>query len=153
MTDLKVSRSTRNMPLSQLFLSAALVVLSALSMTGCGGSDSDINRKPVFGKVAGAEGRKGYVAYAPKDSKIGPSVTADMVDGKYEFSDQYGPVPGEYNVAVGFEATERAPSKGRSGNRKGAGRPAAAVSIEDDRMTEATVPTEGPYEIDLDISE
>jgi hypothetical protein len=156
MTDLKVLRSTRNMPLSQSFLPAALVVLFALSMTGCGGSVSEINRKPVFGKVLGAEGRDGYVAYYPKDTSIGPAVTAELEDGEYEFASEFGPVPGEYEVEIGFETTGRAPQNeggDKGGNRKGAGRRAAAASLEEGRMTEATVPTAGPYEIDLDAGE
>ena len=164
MTDLKVSRSTRNMPLSQLFLPAALVVLFALTMTGCGGgSDSEINRKPVFGEVFGAEGRNGYVVFSPKDSSIGPSATADLVDGKYEFTAQFGPVPGEYDVGIGFETTAGAlrgdgkrggvdpvtgERRGKAGNRG-----ATAIAMEEELESEATVPTEGPYEIDLDVSE
>jgi hypothetical protein len=83
----------------QSFRSAALVALIAASLPGCG-QDSQIDRKPIFGKIVGAEGRDGMVTFMPINAKIGPVATLSFKDGTYQFSNEDGPVPGEYEVTI-----------------------------------------------------
>jgi hypothetical protein len=140
---------------SRKFFPIALVALLAFSAAGCGGSDSQIDRKPIFGKILGAEGRSGMLTFTPQDSSLGPSVSGDFEDGVYQFTNQYGPVPGEYDVSIEFEENEASPK--RAPNRTGRvikdPRDVGRVAYEEDKWTTASVPAEGPFEVDLDLTE
>lgn len=83
----------------QSFLPVALVALIATSVAGCG-QGSQVDRKPIFGKIIGAEGRDGMVTFIPLDATLGPVAILSFKDGTYQFNSKDGPVPGEYEVTI-----------------------------------------------------
>ena len=112
---------------------AALVVISAV---GCG-QDSQIDRKPVFGQIVGADGRGGIVTFTPIDGTIGPAAGLSFENGAYQFSEEDGPVPGEYIAAIQFAISTEAKRTDRR------------WQYDPEKTTAVSVPAEGPYEIDL----
>lgn len=147
---------------SRTFRSLALAALFAFSALGCG-QESKIDRKPIFGKIVGAEGKNGVVIFTPIDTTIGPAVTRSFKDGAYRFGENNGPVPGEYNVSIKLVAppSSSAPAqKGRGGGRgarkqKLVGREPSEggrVAYQPPKTTKASVPADGPFEIDLDLT-
>ena len=135
MTNPQVSRLLLCHISLRMFCSFALPVLVAFSAVGCG-AKSGLDRKPVYGKIAGAEGREGNVTYTPKDPKLGQAATLSFEDSAYQFTEEGGPIPGEYIVRVEL-ATLESIAAGRR------------LAYEPGKYTKATVPTDGPFEIDL----
>jgi hypothetical protein len=154
-TDSRASHSVIGGIRSGKFFPIALVALLAFSAAGCGGSDSQLDRKPIFGKILGAEGRSGILTFTPQDSSLGPAVTGGFEDGVYQFREQYGPVPGDYDVSIEFEENDASPERAqdRNGWVTKDPRDVGQVSFEEDKWTTASVPAEGPFEIDLDVTE
>ena len=155
MTDSQVARPLPCDLSSRRFPAVALAALCACSALGCG-QDSQIDRKPVYGKIVGAEGRNGLVTFVPTDTAIGPAAIGSLEDGAYRFTKADGPVPGEYNVTIEFEASDSspAPQDGRgarliSKNSADVGR----VAFEPPKTTTASVAVDGPFEIDLNPTE
>ena len=120
----------------RIFFSVALPALLVINAVGCG-EKSGLDRKPVYGKIAGAEGRAGTVTYIPVDSKIGPAATLSFEDGAYQFTEEGGPISGEYIVRVELVTPESIAAGGH-------------LAYEPGKKTKATVPTEGPFEINLE---
>lgn len=140
---------------SRLLRSVALTALFAFSALGCG-RESKIDRKPVFGKVVGAEGRNGLVTFTPMKATIGPAVTSSFEDGAYSFSREDGPVPGKYNVTIELAMSDSSPAA--THNRRGAagGTRKGKIASEGGRMayepaktTTVEIPADGPFEMDL----
>jgi hypothetical protein len=155
-TDTQASRPVIGGILSGKFLPVALIALIAFNVAGCGGPESTIDRKAIFGKIVGGEGRSGMLTFLPIDSSIGPAAMCDFEDGAYGFTEVDGPVPGEYNVTVEMEVSDSSASAApvrRDGrvfkNAAAVGRP----TYDEDRTTTASISAEGPLEIDLDITE
>lgn len=127
--------------------SVALAVLLSFGTLGCG--QQKIDRKPIFGRVVGAEGRDGIVTFIPIDSTIGPAVTRSFKNGAYAFGKNDGPVPGEYNVQVKLvvdeTATQNQPPSRRDKRASAGGR----VAYEPETRTTVSVPAEEPFELDL----
>ena len=131
-----------------MFRSVVLPALVAFNAVGCGGSESGVGRKAIYGKIVGAEGRAGSVSFIPTDSSIGGAAMGSFEDGAYRFTEEYGPVPGEYDVSIEFEL----PGEGRGGPR-GRGPGSEGSEVEEPKMTTASVSADGPLEIDLDITQ
>ena len=84
------------------FASSAVLLLLALTFTGCGGDGLD--RYPVSGTVTydGEPVEFGAIFFEPTASvgAIAPTVYLPIRDGKYDAEDK-GPVKGTYRVTVG----------------------------------------------------
>ena len=129
-----------------MFRLVALVALIAFNAVGCGGPESKVGRKAIYGKIVGAEGRAGSVSFVPTDTTIGGSAMVSFKDGAYRFTEEYGPVPGEYVVAIEFEE----PESSAGGERRGRG---PRTKVAEPKMTTASISADGPLEIDLDITQ
>ncbi len=129
-----------------MFRSVMLPALIAFNAVGCGGSESGIGRKAIYGKIVGAEGRAGSVSFIPTDTSIGGAAMVSFKDGAYRFTEEYGPVPGEYDVSIEFEE----PESSAGGERRGRG---PGSKVVESKMTTASVSADGPLEIDLDITQ
>jgi hypothetical protein len=155
MTDSQVSRPLLSDLSWRMFRSVALVTLFAFSTVGCGDQKSQIDRKPVYGNIVGAEGRSGMLTFTPIDTSIGPAASVDFKDGAYRFTAKVGPVPGEYNVSIEFEAS--ASSAAARPNNRGGRMDRNAVDVggvtyDEAKMTTASVSADGPFETDLDVT-
>ena len=148
---------------SRMFRSIALAALFAFSALGCG-RESQIDRKPVYGNIVGADGRNGVVTFTPIDATIGPAATRSFEDGAYRFSEDDGPVPGEYNVAIKLVASDSSPAATQNGrgagrgtrNRKLVGKTpgeGGRLVYEPAKTTTVSVSAGGPFEIDLHPTE
>lgn len=71
-----------------------------LVTSGCGGGPDGPKRYPISGTVTreGQPIREGYIQMAPRAG--GPATQAAIRDGKYEFTDENGPVEGEQVVTI-----------------------------------------------------
>ena len=139
----------------RIFHSVVLAVVFAFSVLGCR-QESQIDRKPIYGKIVGAEGRNGLVTFIPMETSIGPAAIGSFEDGTYRFTKTDGPVPGEYNVSLEFEESDSSPVAPRNGrgrrvitkNPADVGR----ATFEPAKTTTALVPVDGPFEIDLHLT-
>jgi hypothetical protein len=129
--------------------SALLVALIALTTVGCGGPESKIDRKAIYRKIVGAEGQTGLVTFTPIDSSIGPAAMNDFEAGAYRFTKENGPVPGKHNVSIELEESISAAEmpKNLSGSRP----PTVTYEAVEKTIT-VSVPAEGPFEINIDIT-
>ncbi len=140
-----------------MFGSVALAALFAFSALGCG-QKSQIDRKPVYGNIVGADGRNGVVTFIPIEASIGPAVTRSFEEGAYRFSKDDGPVPGKYNVTIKLvdsspAATQNGRGAGRgTRNRKIAGE-GGRLAYEPAKTTTVSVSAGGPFKIDLHPTE
>lgn len=80
-----------------------LVGLSAtiLVAVGCGGAKDPYARVPISGtvKLDNEPLMRGYFIFEPKSGE--PTQSGGMIaDGKFEISEEKGPVPGTYSVAI-----------------------------------------------------
>jgi len=74
---------------------AALVLLP-----GCG---SDVPRQPVSGTVSGVGSRPGTVTFQPVEGVHAPAARAPLRNGRFEFDETDGPLPGTYRVRVDIQ--------------------------------------------------
>ena len=148
MTNSQVSRPSRCYLSWRMFRSVVLPALIAFNAVGCGGSVSESGRMAIHGKIAGAEGRAGSVKFIPIDASIGGVAVGSFKDGAYRFTEEYGPVPGEYVVSIEFEEPGSAGERPAGRSRGGSGEDAV-----DEKRTTASVSAGGPLEIDLDITQ
>lgn len=81
----------------------ALLVLT-LGLVGCGGSP-DVPRGAVQGQVtlAGQPLARGRILFIPLAPTTGPTVSATVINGRYELSEAAGPVAGDQRVEVEAE--------------------------------------------------
>lgn len=74
-------------------LSLCLAVL----LPGCG---SNVNRQAVRGTVDGIGSRPGTVTFVPVEGVRAPAARTVLRNGRFEFDDTNGPLPGRYQVRV-----------------------------------------------------
>jgi hypothetical protein len=74
-------------------------------IVGCG--TPGIPRQPVYGTIAGANGRSGLISFVPKPGTQGPSARVAIQDGSFEFDESNGPFPGLYRVTIRFERSPK----------------------------------------------
>jgi hypothetical protein len=154
MTKSQVSRPWLRFLSWGVFCAVALPALIALNITGCGGRESKFDRKAIYGKVVGAEGRNGTAAFTPIDTSIGPAAMTDFENGAYRFTEDDGPVPGEYNVYVELEVPASEARKSKPGGRTtknpaDVGRP----TYDEAEVIKISVSVDGPWEIDLNVAQ
>ena len=77
----------------------ALGILICTLLAGCGG---EAERAPIFGTLVGAAGRDGVITVSPADGNEGPSGTAKVVKGEFQFDLDSGPGPGAYVARIRF---------------------------------------------------
>jgi hypothetical protein len=156
MTSFPTRRSSYFLFSARKLVSIALPVVIALSAAGCG-QDSESPRKPVFGKIVGAEGKNGLVTFFPSASTHGPTAFGEFKDGAFRFTVEDGPAPGTYRISIEFEekgtsAQKIAASSG--GKFDDASGEAGGVSYGPEISAgEVEVPAGGPFEIDLHLAE
>jgi hypothetical protein len=139
-----------------MFRAVALPALIAFNAVGCGGPEPKFDRKAIYGKLLGAEGRNGALAFTPIDTSIGPAAMTDFENGAYRFTAKDGPVPGKYNVSIEIEvpassapARQTRPGGRMTKNPADVGRP----SYDEAKMITVSVSADGPFEIDLDVTQ
>lgn len=79
-----------------------LAVLTLLS--GCG---SEVPRQPVSGTVSGVGSRPGTVTFQPVEGVQAPAARAPLRNGRFEFDETDGPLPGTYRVRVDVQKPRR----------------------------------------------
>jgi hypothetical protein len=82
-----------------------LAVLLVAFAAGCGGDSGGPERVPVSGTVTlgGQPLPSGLIRFIPDGATTGPASAAVIEQGRYELSDDDGPVPGHHRVEI--EAT------------------------------------------------
>jgi len=70
-------------------------------LAGCG--QAQIDRLPVHGAIAGAEGRAGLISFVPQDGTPAPAARTRVVEGRYSFDRSNGPLAGNYRVIIQLE--------------------------------------------------
>jgi hypothetical protein len=125
---------------------------------GCGGPESKLDRRPIFGKIVGAEGNNGVVRFLPTSGTEGPAVVGSLENGSYRFTTVNGPVPGKYNVSIEVEVSTP-PARARPSRRGSTNDKIPAnefrenyASYDEPKTTTASVTVDGPLEIDLDVT-
>lgn len=70
-------------------------------LVGCGKRDS-LERLPVYGAVSLANGEKlsGSITFVPTEGRSGPAATTSIVNGRYQFDIENGPIAGPSRVIV-----------------------------------------------------
>jgi hypothetical protein len=138
----------------QVSIRISLVVLAAVflaSAPGCGEAETSLDRKPVTGTVSyeGKTDCAGKIGFYPTSG--GPAANTAIVDGRYTFDANNGPIAGKYRVRVMVEnPAARAGGGGgaRGGKGGGSGSPPEYLP---QRSTEIEVPAEGPFEIEIEV--
>ncbi len=118
------------------------VCLAALSIIiGCGGGEGP-ERIVVSGKVerGGQPLGNASISYLPADGHQGPAATTGIVDGRYSFTAESGPVAGPHQVVIRLSA----PGKDfdAKAEKEQAGGPSSW-------QLKADVPEQGPWEKDF----
>lgn len=136
-------RKIKTIRVGWLLFSSCVVV----GLIGC--SESGPPRKPVFGTVSrsAASSINGAISFLPAVGTKGPSATASVVDGKFRFAAEDGPVPGQYQVLIIPKAIKDIP---QSDSAKNAAESKAKSEPKEYRL-EATVPEKGPFELNLKV--
>jgi hypothetical protein len=140
----------------------ALVGLSWLGATGCGGDD--LPRQPVSG-VVDFEGQplaKGHIQFLPGESVSPPiAAGAEIVAGKYAIARADGLVPGTYTVRISAEGEPpkkkaRAPQPEAPGDMPGLGplnnEELIPTKYNSQTTLTATVTKEGPNTFDYKLT-
>jgi hypothetical protein len=153
MTNPEVSFSLRCIFGSRTFHWVTLVALSALNVLGCS-QGSQLDRKPVFGKILGAEGRSGLVTFVPTSGTKGPAASIDFEDGAYRFTKLDGPIAGEFEVSFELEmlASSSAAKRSRRGGKfENTQDDTGGRKLYEPEMSAGavSVSADGPFEIDL----
>jgi len=75
-------------------------MLSVSAIAGCSGGPEGPKRYPLTGTVTreGKPMRQGFITMTPAGG--GPATQASITDGKYEFTEENGPVEGEQVVKI-----------------------------------------------------
>ena len=134
---------------------------------GC--DHGDVRRCPIHGRIQGAEGRSGLIAFIPTGSvRARPSANTAMVDGRFVFDRQTGPFAGEYRVLVQLSAGQFAgtdegstgeggspgrgrPGKGDTADPDAATRSAAGRNLDEYVIEGVMVPEQGPWQLDISL--
>ena len=134
-------------------MSDSRIILSLIALllaVGCGKVDS--GRRPVAGKIRGAEGRSGIVSLVPDDSRRGFSVRAKISNGRFEFDTQNGPVPGPHAVSIWLDPQE--PVTTEASQKKGLSRYETKQLMTERGQPQTLtviVPTQPPYAVQLTL--
>jgi hypothetical protein len=83
-------------------LTGLLTALALLS--GCG---SKVPRQPLSGTVSGVGSRPGTVTFQPVEGVHAPAARAPLRNGRFEFDETDGPLPGTYRVRVDLQKPRR----------------------------------------------
>lgn len=77
-------------------------MLFALSLAGCSGGKSEIERAAVQGTVTldGQELKAGVVRFIPIESTPGPKTTVNIAQGKFMVDAEVGPVIGRHRIEI-----------------------------------------------------
>ena len=85
--------------------SALTGLLTALAfLPGCG---SEVPRQPVSGTVSGVGSRPGTVTFQPVEGVHAPAARAPLSNGRFQFDETDGPLPGTYRVRVDVQKPRR----------------------------------------------
>ena len=73
-----------------------------LLMAGCGGNENP-GRRPLYGtvRVDGDLVTTGTITLLPAENHSGVAASTSIVDGRYQFTEESGPVAGPHRVIVG----------------------------------------------------
>ena len=134
-----------------------LFALGALLSVGCAG---EVERAPIFGTLKGAEGRNGTITVTPAPPHEGPSSSAEVVEGKYEFDGETGPRPGPYVARIRLApppgAPALAPPASASAGKQPDKVPTVAtfgrdpvMPVAEEKTVSIEVPKEGPWQLDI----
>ncbi len=77
------------------------------TVSGCGSGNEDIGRLSVTGTVKREKSNQaveGSISFIPKNK--GPSATTQIIAGEYQFTNQNGPVSGEYQVVISAQSAK-----------------------------------------------
>ncbi len=122
---------------------------AALLFLGCGSTPG----KPVYGTIAGAEGKNGFLVMVPAAGGAGPSAQTMIEGGKFRFNAAAGPWAGDHLARV-----QLTPAEGET--------PAASTNIKEVPVNSAfrenplqlsefevavKVPEQAPYQLDFAI--
>ncbi len=83
-------------------LTGLLIALSFLP--GCG---QKVPRQPLTGTVSGVGSRAGTVTFQPVEGVHAPAARAPLRNGRFEFDETDGPLPGTYRVRVDVQIPRR----------------------------------------------
>lgn len=85
--------------------------IAILLLVGC--AEEQIDRIAVSGTVTQKSGvvARGTISFVPTDGTEGPSATASIENGKYQFDKSNGPISGHYNVMIVQQVGKKIPSK------------------------------------------
>jgi hypothetical protein len=136
-----------------------LGLLACVPLGGCG-SDGP-GRHALYGKISGAEDKKGSITFVPLGEPPRPSATTAITDGRYEFGSDTGPCSGSHRVLVRFDELQpRAtaqPEEPAAGSDKilQIDRRQRRVTFQPPSFVEKTVevevPEDGPWELDIQL--
>jgi hypothetical protein len=131
----------------QLYVTG-LLLLGLSLIAGCGG-ESGPKRVSVSGTVehAGQPLAKGSVSYLPTAG--GPAATTGIVDGRYEFTSETGPVAGPQQVVV----RSAAPGKGLGEEAQADPKGKFSNTEQKTWKLDADVPDEDSWENNLTLPE
>ena len=136
-----------------LCLSAAAVFIA-----GCGGDA--IERRPIAGKVVGAEGQDGSLSFIPVGPPPRPAATTALSGGAYRFDTTNGPCSGEHDVLVVLgrrpEPLAPQPEQPTAASKTAplpgpADAPPEREAEAEDVRVRVEVPGEGPWELDIEL--
>ncbi len=110
MANSKIPRSTiiqsqqDSLPLIPKTIPGLLCVgytIALVILPGCGSSNNSLGRLPISGMVVISKSStpvSGTISFLPKEK--GPAATAQIQEGTYQFTQQNGPIAGEYRVLI-----------------------------------------------------
>jgi hypothetical protein len=136
-----------------------LGLLACVPLGGCG-SDGP-GRHALYGKISGAEEKKGSITFVPLGEPPRPSATTAIADGRYEFGSDTGPCSGPHRVLVRLDeapgqaaAPSEQPEAGSDKilqidrqQRRVTFQPPSFV----EKTVEVEVPEDGPWELDIHL--
>jgi hypothetical protein len=82
---------------------SAILIVAGLLLLHCGCSkETRLQRVPMHGAVTMKSGEllNGSITYIPAEGQKGPSATATLKEGKYEFDRTNGPAAGPHTVTI-----------------------------------------------------
>ena len=133
-------------------------VLLITTLWGCGENDP-WPRVPIGGNVTvgGSQTFDGSITFLPAEGTSGPSATATVTGGSYQFQPSNGPVAGPHRVIImPKEGPAQPPTPQAAGSKDSAGGPTVASqpAATFRRMeTTVTVPQEADQPLDIQFSQ
>ena len=129
-------------------LLAPLAAASLLLLSGCFGGDR-LDRIPVHGTVHFPEGQatSGAISLLPEPGHHGPAATAAIDQGRFEFTEEDGPVAGPHLVIVQLDPPTKAELL--AGQAQHPGPPARPAKTRWELHVE--IPESGPFSYDVKL--